>query len=157
MIAVSKGDLGRGNSIIRFQAIRYFLTELHPNIISQIIGNGTPNEKSAYGMKMTYLSMRNGFYLSDIGIVGVYVKYGVIFVTITIFLYIKILFRGMHKDIRYIKYYILLLIVTSFTDYHPFQTNEGVIVLASLLYIIDYYDNHIIQNSSNNKNVFSFL
>jgi hypothetical protein len=138
MISVSQKHSQEGENYIRFRAVKYFLFEFPNNKLSYIFGNGTPSERSVYGISLEKFTEFYGFYMSDIGIIGTYFKYGSIFVIAVLAIFIKILFSKLNSNIIYIKNFIVSTIITMFTTEFLFDVSDGIVAISILLYIIDY-------------------
>lgn len=133
-IAVSaKEDLGQGEEYIRVLAGRYFINDFSPTEMNMILGNGAPYWGiSPYGKFIEELAETQGFYLSDVGIVGMYAMFGVLSVIGYILIWIKSFTYAVPKEFYYLKYYLWYLLLTSFTwftVYHHHYLISTVFVL----------------------------
>jgi hypothetical protein len=120
---------------IRVRAAKFFLTDFMPNNLAYWFGNSNSEAGSPYNLKQFYYNVKYGFYLNDIGIIGDYVRYGVIFTIGSIYLLIKAIFFKIGHEYRFLKYYIVAQCFT-------LLGGKGVIggadiVLICTLYIFD--------------------
>jgi hypothetical protein len=111
-----KVDASAGDEYIRILSARYFLTEFTPNTISQIFGNGFFNETSNYGKTLNALSENYGYFLSDVGLVEVYVTFGILALLGFALIFIKSFTIPLDADHYYLKYYIWMIMVTSLSS-----------------------------------------
>ena len=124
---------------VRIRAARYFLTEFMPNNLAYILGNADGHLLTPYGMKLFTLSMVNGFYLSDIGLIGDYVRYGAIFLLGAIILLVKLIRIKVDPRFEYLKYYIFLIILNLFTGSGTFGSPNIEIILIAYLFDLGNY------------------
>ncbi len=132
---VSTNQANKMGEGVRLKAASFFLTRFMPNGLAYVFGNGVPGPGSAYGVNMAYYSMRFGYYLSDIGIIGDYVKYGVFFVIGGLLMILKALFFPVSPVYSYLKYYILFQCFTMITGKGLFSGVD--VVLLLILYVFD--------------------
>ena len=135
-----------GANYIRIKAANYFLFHFQKNHLTYFLGNGVPTERSAYGVSMLKLSTSYGFYLSDLGLISVYFKFGLIFAITVIIVLIKILFFKIDTRIIYIKNYLVSIVITIITTGLIFEEKGGIATLCIMFYLIDYYKNLTITN-----------
>jgi len=157
LIAVSQDNLQEGTDYVRFMAINFFVED-YMTPVSFLTGNSIAHESSEYGRILHNISSFKGYYLSDIGLVGTLVKYGAIYVGIWIYLIFRTFFRRLPVRLRYIRHYILLLILTSFVSYSIFDGGQGGIILGFIFYILDKHDHSAeasAQSPKNQKIIFS--
>lgn len=122
---------------IRVKAAAFFLFEFFPNKLSYIIGNGAPSVNSPYGLRIQYFNTAMGFYQSDIGIIGEYTKYGILFAITELIIMFRIIFMKLSEDIMYIKYYWLSALMTIFVGAGIFGNSPQIIVACLMFYMID--------------------
>ena len=136
LIEVSESQAAADDDDIRTKAMMFFLTDFYPNKINYIIGNGDSHMSSPYGLKVFYYKITYGFYQSDIGIIGEYTKYGILYV-ISMFLIVrKILVTKIDPKYSYFKYYIFISLLGMVIG-GIFSNPNAFIVILSMLYIID--------------------
>ena len=74
----------------RERALQFFLNDFFPSNSAYIFGNGADHMRSPYGLKMMMLR-RFHFYLSDIGLIGEYIRYGMVFLVGAIIIIVKLI------------------------------------------------------------------
>jgi hypothetical protein len=130
----STKDVASGTNYIRIRAAEYFLGDFYPNTISYFIGNGDYYSDSPYGIQMQSLVRNYGYYLSDLGILMPYVKYGIFFIFGIIMILAKAIKMKFAANQLYIKAFIINLII-----YFPLGGGYGnsgfIIAFVMLLYI----------------------
>jgi len=139
IIESQKENVADGGENIRVQGSTYFLTDFSPTTVSRIFGNGFPNLNSKYGQYVSMLEDNYGYYLTDVGVVGMYAMFGVL----PLIAYIIIFFRGMTMrvppEFQYLKYYLFNLMATCLTSDSIFSisflmTNIFVFYALQVLY-----------------------
>jgi hypothetical protein len=111
-----KVDASYGSDYIRILETDYFLTQFTPNTISKIFGNGFYNDTSNYGKALASLLDNYGYYLSDIGLVEVYITFGVFALLGFVILLYKSIKIPLPPQYQYLKYYIWMIMLTSLTS-----------------------------------------
>ncbi len=135
MFAVSHEQTsGSDTESIRVMAARYFLTEFFPSDLAYILGNGEGHQASPYGMKLLGLQLIQGYYLSDIGLVGDYVRYGAIFVLAAFIMLYRLLTIRVAPDYEYLRYYVYLKLFTIVTGKGIFGVPDLVIILVAFMF-----------------------
>ena len=122
---------------VRVKAATFFLTELFPNRISYITGNGAPSTNSPYGQMIQMYMDVFRFYQSDVGIIGDYSKFGIFFVIGVLILLVRILISKISNEYAYIKYFYYSTLLTLFTGGGGFGEGGGIVVVCITLYILD--------------------
>ncbi|SKC18970.1 hypothetical protein [Dyadobacter psychrophilus] len=118
-----KETVSDGSKYIRVLAGEFFLNDFSPNMLSRIFGNGFPNFTSNYGKYMLFLSDTYGFYITDIGLIGVYVMFGIFALIGYLIIFLKTITLYVSPDFYYVKYYMWLLMVTCLTSDACFSIN----------------------------------
>ena len=137
LIAVSQ-EQGEGfQDDIRVRAAAFFLTELFPNQISYITGNGEASQNAHFGQMIQMYKDVFGFYQSDIGIIGEYSKFGIAYVIGAFSILIRILTGKMSEQYTYIRYFYFTVLLTLFTGGSPFGEADSIVAVCLTLYIID--------------------
>lgn len=136
LVDVSSNQMGKEEDDIRERSATFYLTEFYPNKINYIIGNGAGHMKSPYGLKLMYFQISHGFYLSDLGILNGYIKFGVLYVIAMLLIIRKILVLKIAPRYNYIRFWVVLLIIQSILGY-PFMSPFSIATILSVLYIID--------------------
>ena len=142
-------DLSGG---IRLKAAKFFLTSFQPDELSYIFGNGSSGRGSIYSQRMTLYTLKYGFYLSDIGVLGDYIRYGIVFVIAGLYMLAKSIMFRVSPEYRYLKYYIIMQCFTLLTGYGILGGVD--VVLLLILYVFDVdRANQIKENSVNRLSI----
>ena len=137
-IEQSEDDLNEDN--IRIFAAYFFGMEYFPHWLCNLFGNGIPSPKSAYGKEMTeYIQEVLLFHRLDVGIIGSYNQYGLIYCFVIIYSFVKILFskiypsRGLFVKL-YAIYTLLLLILSEYSI-----VNYAIPFFCIFFYLVDCF------------------
>lgn len=123
LLETQKQTQAAGDKNMRILAGEYFLTDFSPNLASQIFGNGVPNYNSPLGQKTKILKERRGYYLSDVGIIGFYIMFGIFAIIGYVMIFVKSFFVKIPERYYYLKYYVFYLLATSLTSDSVYSTN----------------------------------
>lgn len=126
---------------IRILAAIFFMTDFMPANIAYILGNGQDSMNEAYGLRIYFYRVAKGFHQSDIGLIGSYSRFGVLFVIAQLSVLAKLIFGKIHPKISYIRYYFISLPFVMFSGTNMFDRPDGIVTLVITLYIVDYYRN----------------
>ena len=136
LISVTRETREEGMENIRVKAARYFLSRFFPNTFAYIFGNGATGAHSEYSAIVGFMSKKYGYFLSDIGIIGNYINYGVFFVIGVLGILYKSLKLKIQPGFNYIKYFVVLnalcLIVAG-----GFAQSDFIVLVAITLYMLD--------------------
>ena len=136
-----------GTLTIRLQAVDFFLNQLFPSFGSYIIGNGFASYHDQYGNYILFLIEKFKFYQADIGIIGDYTRFGLIFIFGIILLLIKIFKFQIVEEVKYIKYFFVYVGITCITIPH-FGYSDGIVAICCGLYLIEKNSNHFSKTFS---------
>lgn len=139
LIELSQKQAGSSEENIRVRAAMFFLFEFFPNKLSYIIGNGAASNNSAYGLRVTHYKEAFGFFQSDIGIIGEYTKYGILIVITQLIIYGRILFLRLPIHLEFLKFQIMVTVLTMFTGAGSFTTADNIVIICIILYMIDVH------------------
>lgn len=139
MFELSQSQVGNIESNIRVKAAIFFLFEFFPNQLAYFIGNGVPSSNSSYGMEIANYMESFGFYQSDIGLIGDYTKFGVLFVIGQLVIMIRIIFTRIPEKYMFIKYNFLGIAMVLFMGKGSFGSGDNIVINCLLLYILDTY------------------
>ena len=118
---------------IRVVAANYFMTDFSPRFMCQVFGNGAARYGiSDYGRFIERLADTYGYYIDDLGLIGMYAMFGIFPVIAFILIWIKSFTIPLPEEYYYLKYYIWFLLITSVTSYnvyHPHYLICTVLVL----------------------------
>lgn len=114
---------------VRFEAMEYFINNYNTNPFTILFGNGFATEGSQIYHKMTqYENM--GYYLSDVGFVGMYCNTGLVSVILYISLFYKVLFKyRVAPRYLYLKFYVTYILLT-YLGAHALTSNLIFVVLS---------------------------
>ncbi len=139
IFAVSKVQASGTKESVRLKAIEYFTGEFQPSTLSYILGNGEGHEASMYGLKLAYLRLGKGLYLSDIGIIGDYVRYGILFVIAAVIMLTRLLTIKVPSDYEYLRYFVYLQLFSLFTSKGVFGVPSISIIIIAYLFDLGNY------------------
>lgn len=128
---VSESNSKEGSKNIRVITGTYYLFEFSDNLLTKVLGNGVPNFKSAYGQKTAKLEEK-GMWLEDVGIIAMYSQFGIFAIISWLIIWYKSFTVPIPKEYYYVKYYLWLLLLSSFTSgslYNVHYIGSTVIVL----------------------------
>ena len=136
LLEVSSNQAESAEENVRVRAVLFFLTVFMPDKFCYIIGNGAPHGAAAYGMQVMAYAEMYGFYLSDIGFIGEYVKYGAIFgigVLVSFIKWFSIKTELKHMFTKYLFYFYILGLF-----FGGGWAHEGsIVMLCCVFYILD--------------------
>jgi len=117
----------------RWKAYRYFVFEYSPNWLCTILGNGFLSAKTQSGQFLQSM-MNEGYYQSDIGLIGFWSMYGIIPIIVIYSIILNILF---HK-----KYPFYLKAISAHILFVPISwgfDSCDIMILVIIIYIYAYY------------------
>ena len=125
---MTENDLGGGDEYVRITAYRFFgLTYNKDNLFAILFGNGMNyGDTSKYGVEFTRYGTQYGLNLNDIGYVGEYFIYGLIYVLIVFYT-----FYYVFKNRKYISLYLLL--------YELYMLTTGIMLMHFACYSVGIY------------------
>lgn len=124
---------------VRLRAVKFFMIDFFPNKFSYLIGNGAAGNSSEYGRQIQYYMQNFGFYQSDIGMIGEYSMYGILFILAEFTILIKSIFIKLPPSISFVRYIFLGVLMMSFTGGGGFSESETIVNICIMLYLIDAY------------------
>jgi hypothetical protein len=131
-------ESAQGDDYVRVQAGIYFLNEMKKNPAIAILGNGAPSEQSLYGKQVIIVPSLKGYFLSDVGIIGSYFKFGILFVFAASILILRIIFMKIPGKLNFIRLYAIMQLSVLFTTFPSFEEPSGILAFTMLLSLIDY-------------------
>lgn len=137
LIDLSKDQSETLEDNVRLRAAVFFLTELFPNTFSYVTGNGADSYNSSYGFMIQMYRDAYGFYQSDIGLIGDYVRFGAAFALGAFLILFRMIFGRTSNRNAYFKYFYLSILLTLFTGGGPFAQADSIVAICFTLYIID--------------------
>ncbi len=139
MVEVTLEQRSEGDENIRVRAALFFLGNLFPNKMAYILGNGAHSLNSSFGQKIWMYKEVFGFYQSDIGIIGDYTKFGILFVVAEIMIIVKAIRLKQGEYIKYIRYLFIFKLFTLFTGGGFLTSTNAMVSNYLILYILDIY------------------
>jgi hypothetical protein len=136
LIEVSKSQASQDDDDIRVKCTKFFLYEFPPTKLNYLIGNGDPHGASSYGIKDFYYKTNFQFYRSDIGFIGEYITYGVLYVICVFLILRKFFITKIESRYSYIKFWAFIEVLSAITG-GAFSRSTEIIVITSILYIYD--------------------
>ena len=141
MLDVTVSQSQNAGSNVRVKAASFFLSDFNKSNWAYLIGNGAPGS-SGYGLRMSGIAERYGYFRSDLGLIGEYTQFGVLFVIGVIIILYRALSSRLPEDLMFIKYNFLGIIITLVTGGGAFGSNSiNILINCMLLYMIDMYLN----------------
>lgn len=122
---------------VRYKAGGFFLMQFSANKMSFLTGNGAYSNHSAYGVLMENYSKLFGYYLADIGIIGEYILYGIIFVIAEVIILIRMMITRLPEDLTYIHYIAYSTLFSLFVSSGISGGTEGILLFCMVLYCMD--------------------
>lgn len=136
LIDSTRSDASLGGDYIRILAGEYFLTDFSPNRITQFFGNGVPYfGVSNFGYYVDMLGVSQEYFLSDVGIIAVYVMFGVPAIIAYLLIWIKSFIIPLPEEFQYLKYYLWFMLLTSLTWYTTYHYHY----LVTTVYVLYMY------------------
>ncbi len=120
-------------------ATKFFLTTFFKAPISPILPVTEYRVVSAYGSEVNLLRLSKGFYLGDIGVIGVYVQYGIFFILGLAGIFFKVFSTRIQEQYGYIKYMFLGALLSLITG-SGFGEPDFICFVCCLIYLIDVTD-----------------
>jgi hypothetical protein len=125
---------------VRYRAIPFFIFDYWYHWINVILGNGCTSSFSSYGKDYAYVHDVLKLSRGDVGIIGVFNTYGLIFISV----YISYLFLILRKLWRYLEYYqklffisSLIMMMTVVPFYNGHKGSFFIILYSIYFYLID--------------------
>lgn len=136
LIELTQGQVGDEDEDIRMKAARFFLVDFFPSPIAYIIGNGEAHGSSAYGMQVVSYKVVYHYFQTDVGLIGDFSKYGLIFLFGVLAIYFKVFSTHGLKRFPYVKYYFLISFIKIILG-SDFGSAEPIVVISIIFYLID--------------------
>lgn len=122
---------------IRLLSANFFLTEYWPSKLARLIGNGAPYAFSSYGKEITNINLYLHFYRSDVGIIGAFNQFGILYVLNILWLNVKGLAgKYFSYETQYLRLFFLnALILIFLSEYYSKST--VIPFYCFILYLVD--------------------
>ncbi len=139
MLDVTRNQAQNVQGNARIESVRFFLTDFFKNDWAYFTGNGATG-RSLYGLRIARIAEEYGHYQTDIGLIGEYTRYGVIYVFGVLILLVRALRAKLPEGLMFIKYNFLGILLTLVTAAGAFGTaGTNILINCMLLYMIDLY------------------
>ena len=117
---------------IRIKAMLYVIKNYNTNLLTILFGSGFPTDGSLLANKIL-MYMNKGFYLDDLGFVGMYCNTGLISVLLYVMIFISIFKCKVTNEYLYLKFYLAYLVL-SYLGSHTLTSNMVFVVFS--IYIL---------------------
>lgn len=138
MFEVTKEQSVSISENVRVRAMGFYLYRFAPSNLSFFTGNGAYSAHSSYGIMMDNYSKAFGYYLADIGIIGEFILYGIIFVFAELVILFRMAFFKYTSEFEYIRYVTYSLFFSLFVSEGVFGASDGIAMMCILLYMTDF-------------------
>ena len=139
----TSNDLRYAQDYIRIASAYFYLSEFSPNLTTEIFGNGMPHSDSMYGKYVLNMEEKYHFYTSDLGFIGLFIRYGSLALLSYIFIYYFIFVQRLPKELKYIKMFMIFVLLNGLTNEGTFHPDFIIpIVLSLYLFHLDYINNN---------------
>ena len=119
----------------RWKALDYYLNDYSPNLWCYLFGNGMPSGGNSDLGNLYWQNMSKGIFISDIGMIGMWINFGIISLLSIYYTLIKILTKKIFpRWLKFISFHILI-IPTIFT----FGNGAGIFLFSLIIYSYIYY------------------
>lgn len=105
------------NDDVRFLAQGYYYTTFQKSFLTYVFGNGIPSGKSELTVKTEKAKDNFNFYISDLGISGVFVYFGLLGALIWVYFFISVFNLQTHKSLLFVKAYFVFMFFSILTGY----------------------------------------
>lgn len=137
MMEVTRQESGTLTENVRFKAAGFFLMHFSGNKMAFFTGNGAYSNHSSYGVMMENYSKMFGYYLADIGIIGEYILYGIVYVIAEMVIMIRMAFMPLPEEQQYVHYIAYSTFFALFVSSGISGGTESIMMLCLVLYATD--------------------
>lgn len=131
----SKSDV-QSNDYTRYRSYELFgLTYNGLNLITILFGNGVTTPNTDYAREIAFIATGKNLFITDVGFVGVYFTYGLLFIFVT-FRFFRIIYKNRKKIPLYIKLCTLQTLMT-YVMMPNFMSMESIVYICLLMYLTD--------------------
>jgi hypothetical protein len=138
MMEVTERQANEQTTNIRVISIRFFTGDFMPHKLAYIFGNGQDSTNSHYGVRISQYR-KLGLHQSDIGILGDYSKFGVLFVLAQLSITFRLIFGRLPKQLIYFRYFFISRALVMFTGGNMFGDASTIVFICIMLYMVDCY------------------
>lgn len=133
----------------RWQAIYVFLIEWKTDIFNFFFGHGIGSKGSIYTNKLSQLGEYRGAMAQDIGFLGSYFFYGILFVLLNYYFIVQGFFRK--KMPLYLKFWCFGFLLIPVYQYWGMMNNGFAVVFSILIYLVMYNKQYNTKNNIDGK------
>jgi len=133
MILRQQTDNFNNDDYIRIISFNYFME--NSSITDKIFGGGVPDTKSNYGKEIFDLQEK-GFYLADLGLIGLMLTIGLLSVIFLSMIIAKCIIQCKSKDTQFIRFTLLSVYIASIFTSMELYRNGNFVIIALLLYYV---------------------
>lgn len=133
MILRQQTDNFNNEDYIRIVSFNYFME--NSLITDKIFGAGVPDTKSNYGKEIFDLQER-GFYLADLGLIGLMLTIGLLSVILLSIIIAKCIIKCKSNEIQFIRFTLLSVYIASILTSMELYRNGNFVIIALLLYYV---------------------
>jgi len=101
------------SNYVRVRAADYFLFHFPPNAFAKVMGNGKPYKNNAYSNHVYHINMVYGYYVSDLGYIGIYVTYGIFSIIAFFTIFYRMARTQVPEKYMYAKYFLYFVFLTN--------------------------------------------
>jgi hypothetical protein len=116
MLDVSQKQISNSQDDVRVNAYRFFFTKYQVNSFTMLFGNGVPYD-SDYETWSDTVRTVNAARIGDVGLVGVWVYFGVFAVLSWIIIFSKMFFKKCNDNQLFIRAYFVTVLAEAFTGF----------------------------------------
>lgn len=125
------------NDDIRMLCAQFYFYDYWPHWTAKIIGNGVPNSDSKYGIEANNIRDYFHFFKSDIGIIGAYNTFGILYVLNIFWLNIKGMKNKYYtRENKYLKLMFINALILIFISEYYFNSS-AIPFYCFVLYLVD--------------------
>lgn len=125
------------STVARLNAYRLYGLELNDwNPFTIILGNGDPGRGTLYQRYIQNIEMRHWAVRADVGIVGMYYTYGLIYITVIFIFFLKIIRKWKFVDL-YLKLFVIFIICTSPMLWHFGYSSANIGIYSFIYYLLE--------------------
>lgn len=143
----SQKDLSQGGDYIRIQASYFFLTDFYKSGIAYLTGNGVHAPGTSYAMEIQRYQVNYGYYLSDIGLIGNFVQYGMLFLLGVVIIFYRAFRIKIQNKFAYVRYIFVVILLSILTG-GAFGQAHFICYITCVFYIIDVSQYEIKQSET---------
>ncbi len=136
LMKTQSDDLQSGSNYIRLKEAAFFLEDYPYSKINSVLGMGVAyGDNSKYYKYSEFYQDYYGYYLSDVGLIAVYVMFGVFAVLGYLMIWVKSFRLRIPEKYLYLKYYLSFLIFTCLTSDTIYGTSD---LISTILVVYSF-------------------